>query len=66
MIRAQLFQGDPPLAFVEASTQDELQRATATPVCMCQDDPEFKFGAIVPADAVRDLLADQSSTDGTP
>jgi hypothetical protein len=66
MIRAKLFQGDPSLAFVEASTQDELHRATSTPVCMCQEDPEFPFGAIVPADAVRDLLAAQSSTDGTP
>lgn len=66
MIKAKIYADDPTLAVVEASTPNELQLSTGTPVRLEQPDPDFPVWALVPADSVRDLLGDQSSTNGTP
>jgi hypothetical protein len=67
MIRARLYPDDATLAIVEASTADELQAATGSPVRIDQADPAWPVAAIVPADSVRQLLdSSPSSTRGTP
>lgn len=66
MIRASLYADDTTLAVVEASTLDELQAATGTPVYMEQADQDWPFSVIVPADSVRQLLASSDSTRGMP
>ena len=66
MIRARLYADDTTLAVVEASTLDELQAATGTPVYMEQADPAWPFSTIVPAESVRQLLGSSDSTRGMP
>jgi hypothetical protein len=65
MIRARPFPGDDSLAIVEASSVEELQAATGSPVFMHTADAAWPVQAIVPADSVRQLLASSSAT-GSP
>jgi hypothetical protein len=54
--RARIYEGDASLAVVEASSVEELQRATGAAVYLVQDVPDWPVWAIVPAVSVADLL----------
>lgn len=58
MIRARPYPEDARLAVVEASTLEELQAATGALVHTHQADPDWPLSAVVPAERVRQLLAE--------